>query len=79
MPPNDLVDAQTRAMVGSKIDTLIKNFGLPDAVESSYNYGVLFTAGRAAVVFKYERINKIVYLTRDCVILGIFDIEHMKK
>jgi hypothetical protein len=66
-------------MVGNKIDTLIKNFGLPDAIESSYNYGILFTAGQAAVVFKYDRINKIVYLTQDCVILGVFDIENQKE
>lgn len=66
-------------MLGKRIDTLVQNYGLPDAVESSYNYGILFTAGRAAVVFKYEKINKIVYLTRDCVILGIFDIENQKE
>ena len=78
-PPNDILDDLTQAMIGKRIDTLINNYGLPDTVESSHNYGTRFTAGTAEVVFNYNRMNKAVYLTRDCVILGVFDIEAPKE
>jgi len=63
---------------GKKIDVLLSQLGVPERIESARNFGMIFGAGEASVVFLYDQLKIRVYVMRDCTILGITTTREMK-
>lgn len=75
---SDNVD-RMESMVGKKLDVLIAEHGLPDSIESSRGYSVLFQSGEASVVLTYKSLGNRVYVTRDCRILGVVPVDAVER
>ena len=58
-------------MRGQRIDALIRRFGAPDEINSAAYFSAKLKDGVPSVVLTYESPKRHVYVTRDCVILGV--------
>ena len=57
-------------MGGHKIDTFIKEFGVPDEIGPVSDYSSKFAGmDKATVVMRYKSLRRDVYVKRDCTIL----------
>lgn len=61
-------------VIGKKIDILIKNHGSPEQIDPSNMYSRKFAGSTGAVVLVYPKDGKLVYVAKDCVVIGVFPI-----
>jgi len=62
-------------MSGSKIDVLIRDYGLPDMIEPASKFNAKFVGMESAsVVLTYIALGRHVYVRKDCTIIIVIKI-----